>query len=129
MKIATEAQFKSLIKRRIDQCMDILDNRAKQYATADRLHNFRVAANIMGCSVPQAVLGMMSKHLVSVLDMAQDIRDFTQEEIDEKFTDLHNYLYLLEQAIIAQKESDTKKQIAKVILDKAEQKMKETSNG
>ncbi len=88
--------FHHLVEHRIVVCQSILEDRAGQYATGDRLWNFKRAANTLGQPVPMTVVGMMSKHLVSVLDMAQGIRVFTESDIHEKFTDLHNYLYLLE---------------------------------
>ena len=66
----------------------------------DKLHNFKRAGALLGCTPHEALIGMWSKHLVSILDMVSDYAttgkipsSFT---IDEKFTDAINYLHLLE---------------------------------
>jgi len=125
MKSVDAKQFDVFVRNRMQKCLQIMENRAKQYATQDRLHNFKVAARITGDTLPQAVLGMMMKHLVSVLDMAAMRRDFSRADVDEKFTDLHNYLYFLEQAIVLEKEAEAERMIAKDILNKAREKAEE----
>jgi len=98
--------FNKLKERRIEQCNTVLDRKAAEYADdKDRLYNFKRAANTMGVPLPVAVLGMMSKHLVSVLDLAEERREFNRMVLDEKFTDLHNYLYFLEAAIVEVQET------------------------
>ena len=96
--------------------------RAQEYATDDRLYNFKRAARITGSSLPDAVKGMMMKHLVSVLDMAEMRRDFNKDQLDEKFTDLHNYLFFLEIAIHLEKEEEAQRILAKQALDTAAKK-------
>jgi len=119
MKTVDDKQFDVFVRNRMQHCLSIMENRARQYATHDRLHNFKVAARITGDALPQAVQGMMMKHLVSVLDMAAMRRDFNRRDLEEKFTDLHNYLYFLEQAIVLEKEAEAERMIAKDILNRA----------
>lgn len=75
-------------------------------AEADRLANFRKAADLSGCSIPEAIKGMMVKHTVSIYDMIEG--EFNQFNVDppyslelwrEKFIDQINYLLLLYAAI------------------------------
>jgi hypothetical protein len=123
--MVTDKQFAATVKRRIDACMRILSTKNEEYATkSSRLHNFEVAAKITGWTVPEAVLGMMNKHLVSVVDMALDRREFSRAQLDEKFTDIHNYLYLLEEAIVDHKEAEAKRQIARDMLESAKEHIK-----
>jgi len=66
----------------------------------DKLHNFKRAGALLGCTPHEALVGMWSKHLVSVLDMVSDYAAFGKipdsKMLDEKFTDAINYLHLLE---------------------------------
>ena len=63
------------------------------------LHNFRVAAGLQGCTVPQALVGMMTKHTVSVYDMVNSGQAYAPDIWDEKIGDLMNYLLLLRTAV------------------------------
>jgi len=119
-------EFNKIVEIRCKRIQRVLSNKEKEYATGnDRFHNFRVAAEIIDCTPPQALLGMMSKHIYSVIDMlvAQGIdttlfeilikdivtatkdiekdasekgRSMTFEYLDEKIGDTINYLILLE---------------------------------
>lgn len=80
---------------------DTLLEKAREYAAdGDRLHNFRVAAEVQGISPVAALGGMMAKHTVSVYDMIRDCGDrprckFSTALWEEKIKDSINYLYLL----------------------------------
>lgn len=88
-------KFNDVLKDQITRCTDVLVTKAKEYATEDRLHNFKVAAELQGCTPKQALAGMMAKHTVSVYDMCMSRADYTVELWDEKLTDSINYLLLL----------------------------------
>ena len=64
----------------------ILCSKAKEYATADRLHNFKVAGALQGISPVQALMGMMLSTQVSVADMCMSGEAIPQELWDEKIT-------------------------------------------
>ena len=91
----TTDNFNAIISAQIDHCESILCSKAKEYATADRLHNFKVAGALQGVSPVQALMGMMTKHTVSVADMCMSGESYPQELWDEKITDSINYLLLL----------------------------------
>ena len=88
-------EFNQLLEERIRITKTILSKKGDEYATEDRLHNFKVAARINHCTQAQALWGMATKHLVSIIDII-DGREFSDEIIDEKITDMINYLILLE---------------------------------
>lgn len=47
-------------------------------------------------STPKAALmGMFSKHLISISDMCTDERQYSREQWDEKITDSINYFLIL----------------------------------
>lgn len=88
--------FDAVINAQLDRCKSIMIDKAKEYAQdADRLHNFRAAAGMMGCGTKEALAGMMAKHTISVYDMCRSGEKYPVELWDEKITDHINYLLLL----------------------------------
>jgi len=87
--------FDILVDRELRICKDKLKSKAKEYATVDRLHNFKVAAALEECTVREALRGMMAKHTVSVYDMCKSEEELPIALWDEKITDHINYLLLL----------------------------------
>ena len=82
----------------------VLGAKGEEYATDnDRLHNFKVAAQVQGITVKEALSGMMAKHTVSVYDMIADGKDHSQEKWDEKILDHINYLILLRAIVVEEK--------------------------
>ena len=76
--------------------VETLMNKAQEYATdGDRLHNFKVAADVQGISPTAALAGMMAKHTVSVYDMIGTGEVYPLELWEEKIKDSINYLFLL----------------------------------
>ena len=89
-----ENTFERLLEEQLQRSRDVLCSKAKEYATEDRLHNFRVAAFMQGCTMQEALAGMMAKHTVSVYDMCAG-GQYPIELWQEKITDHVNYLLLL----------------------------------
>ena len=94
-------EFDLIVENRIKSIQKVLVEKSAEYASpVDRFHNFNVAARIINTSPEKALLGMMLKHLVSVLDMIDYARKtperLTVPLIDEKIGDTVNYLVLLE---------------------------------
>jgi len=103
--------FNAFVKEQLSACEDMLCKKAVEYATEDRLHQFKVAAELQNCTPEQALAGMMGKHTVSIYDMCNG-----HGKVDslacwtEKITDHINYLLLLKAVVIEQqnrKESET----------------------
>jgi len=88
-------RFEQIVTEQTERCMDILTNKAKEYATEDRLHNFKIAAIMQDITPSQALAGMLAKHTVSIYDMCNSGDGFPIEVWNEKITDHMNYLYLL----------------------------------
>jgi hypothetical protein len=98
-------RFNSVLDERITKCMRTLCVKADEYATDDRLHNFKIAAEFQNCTPITALAGMMAKHTVSVYDLIQRQEkgiEIPQEMWDEKIGDSINYLLLLS-ALIQEK--------------------------
>jgi hypothetical protein len=100
----TPEDFQDIVTRRMQQIDKVLNQKAKEYShNDDRLFNFNTAARINGVSVREAIWGMGTKHLVSVLDLVTGRLYNTEEMVDEKIGDLINYLLLLEGALWAER--------------------------
>jgi len=89
------ADFNNYLEQQLQTSRNVLTAKAKEYATADRLHNFKVAAALQGMTPIQALAGMMAKHTVSVYDMCWSGEEYSIELWQEKITDSINYLLLL----------------------------------
>lgn len=91
-------RFNEVLETTIKKCIDTLSVKSNEYATEDRLHNFKVAAEIQNCTPITALAGMMAKHTVSVYDLIKKQENgfvVSREMWDEKIGDSINYLILL----------------------------------
>lgn len=89
--------FDKLVNDRLEKCKATLSSKAKEYAPGeDRFHNFYRAASILNISPAKALVGFMTKHLVSVLDLLDDPVRLQTENWEEKIGDLISYLLLLD---------------------------------
>ena len=91
----TATEFERIFEEQVERSRIVLVNKAGEYATEDRLHNFKVAAALEGKTPEQALAGMMAKHTVSVYDMAESGQPYPIELWQEKITDHIHYLFLL----------------------------------
>lgn len=101
-------EFNEIVAAQIKNSTDILCVKANEYATEDRLHNFKVAAELQGCTPKQALAGMMAKHTVSVYDLCMSDKTASRAMWDEKITDHINYLLLLKAVVEEELEQGTK---------------------
>ena len=97
-------QFDKCVERRLNLSKLTLIEKAKEYAkNENRMHNFDKAANITGECREKALFGFFLKHLVSIMDIIENINEDTslpsQAVTDEKIGDCVNYLLLLEASI------------------------------
>jgi hypothetical protein len=100
-------RFENILAAQIKRVQDVLVVKAAEYATEDKLANFKKVANLRGVTVPQAILGMMAKHTVSIYDMTESGNPFPLDLWDEKITAHINYLILLRAALIEQNDPES----------------------
>jgi hypothetical protein len=98
----TIEKFNETVTDQIARCSNMLVTKGNEYApeantepATDRLAHFKKAAAIMNTDQKGAVLGMLSKHLVSVSDMCTDKQPYSLDRWNEKITDSINYLLIL----------------------------------
>ena len=91
----TAHTFKGILDYYLKRSEEVLGVKAEEYATEDRLHNFKVAAEVQGTTPVKALGGMMAKHTVSIYDMIESPQAYPRAVWEEKITDHINYLILL----------------------------------
>lgn len=101
--------FAKIVRHRFARCEQVLVEKGKEYSrNDDRLHNFKVAAAMDGSSPTMSLWGMWKKHLVSIIDMVDDIERGiipSEKMVDEKLCDNINYSILFEGLIAEQREA------------------------
>jgi hypothetical protein len=91
----TSERFDAILEERIGKMRSVLASKAKEYASPqDVLHLFKRMAELAGTAPAEACITLLSKHLVSVFDVARG--DLHVALLDEKIGDAVNYLVLLE---------------------------------
>jgi hypothetical protein len=95
-----QEDFNDLVDARFFVCRTSLGQKSNEYSrNGDKLHNFKRAGAMLSCTPEEALLGMVAKHQISIMDIVDDIADGllpTDEKLSEKMTDSINYLLLLE---------------------------------
>ena len=107
-------EFNDVVIGQMERCKMLLITKGNEYAPEamenikiDRLAHFKKAAMLMSTTPQIALMGMLVKHYISIMDMCLDEGDYLIEQWDEKITDSINYLLIL-RAIVeeAQHEKD-----------------------
>lgn len=95
-----QAKFEEILQERIGEIRRVLGLKAAEYVRDDdRLSNFKRAAAMLQISPEAALMGMLSKHLVSIMDMVDDVSleiAHPRAAWNEKIGDAINYLVLLD---------------------------------
>ena len=108
-------KFEKLLKEILNRTTTVLSTKSDEYSTdSDKLHNFKRAGNMLNCSPEKALIGMWTKHIISILDIVDEIESKCStnkdcfpayenvaymKKVDEKIGDAINYLILLEALI------------------------------
>lgn len=92
-----QENFDGVITDQLNRCKQLLLSKGKEYAEnkVDRLHTFKRAASLQGINPERALLGMLTKHVISIYDMCAVPEKYDEVLWDEKITDAINYLLLL----------------------------------
>lgn len=93
-------EFEQIFSDQVAACKKTLVVKGNEYATQDRLHNFKKAAALTGGTPAQALAGMWVKQIVSVFDLVNSGQDVPMPVWDEKIGDALNYLFLLKAVVI-----------------------------
>lgn len=100
----TAERFEEVFNEQMDYCRELLIQKSKEYAikNPDRLQHFKRTAGFLKTTPEDALIGMLSKHLISVVDMCRDpeLERYPLEQWTEKITDTINYLLLLKGIVV-----------------------------
>ncbi len=98
-----ETPFEKVVRERLETINHLLMVKGKEYVRGDdRYHNFTRSGEMNRQTPTRALHGMNTKHLVSMLDMLDDIDAGsypTEKAVNEKFGDIMVYLVILEALI------------------------------
>ena len=97
----TNDRFNEFTAQITEHCLNVLVAKRKEYASEkDRMHNFHVSNQLQSMvtvrTPESAAWNLMSKQLVSVIDMLNDPNtQYAEYHIKEKIGDCINYLILM----------------------------------
>ena len=106
----TTKELEAVFEEQVQRCREVLLIKGKEYTPdeADRFSSFKTAAVLQHTSQENALLGMLSKHIVSLYDMSFVGTDHYDMAVwDEKITDALNYLFILTAILKEEKSSET----------------------
>ena len=85
-----------LVQETVKDCLETLKAKGDDYGKGNPFHNFEKAAALQGCTVLEAIRGMMTKHIISIYDIlgSEQPENYTPEYLQEKFGDAINYLVI-----------------------------------
>ena len=98
----TTKDLEAVFEEQVQRCRKVLLQKGKEYTP------FKTAAVLQHTSQENALLGMLSKHIVSLYDMSFVGTDHYDMAVwDEKITDALNYLFILAAILKEEKSSET----------------------
>lgn len=90
-------KFEAMSKDLLQQCEKTMFNKSKEYATEDRLYNFRQPTSMLKVSAAEVCLFYQMKHIASISKIAKEVTAGklpTREMLREKCQDMINYTLL-----------------------------------
>lgn len=100
----TTKEFNVVLENTLEQIRQVMGSKSAEYARNDeKLWNFKRAAGVLGVSPEKALLGMLTKHTVSILDIIDDLDKDKLPSVEllcEKIGDELNYLILLKALVL-----------------------------
>ena len=106
----TTKELVAVFEEQVQRCHEVLLQKGKEYTPdeADRFSSFKSAAVLQHTTQANALLGMLSKHIISLYDMSFVGTDrYDMAVWDEKITDALNYLFILTAILKEEKQSET----------------------
>lgn len=105
----TNEEFTILCQNLDKHVHSLLFSKAKEYATEDRLFNFRQATSILGTNPARVALMYQTKHYASLAKITQELDQGVRPSpalIREKVGDLIAYSYLIYACLMEQAEKE-----------------------
>lgn len=111
-----EEQFNKFLEGELSRIREVMTIKSTYRTPENVFHNFDTGATIENKSREEIIWGMAIKHFISIQDIRSGLKEGklpSKETLDEKYTDLINYL-LLEKASIEDKIEKQKRREALV---------------
>jgi len=95
-------EFNIQVEKSFLRSKNTLLKKGKEYATetGDRLDQFHRAGATQGITPTSALIGMVTKHITSIADMAKEPENYNLKQWHEKTVDIRNYTFLLEALLV-----------------------------
>lgn len=87
-------RFNEIFEDTIQKSRDVLCYKSQEYDRGDRFSAFKYGAELQRTTPERVLLGYLSKHLVSLVDLITDDEVHGMELIDAKVIDILNYVIL-----------------------------------
>ena len=101
-----EKQFELIISETLNELQNLIIKKGKEYRrNNDPYHNFNRGAQFSGRTPEEVLQGFLLKHLISVDDIRNDLKNGNTpsiELVEEKYNDILVY-FLIEKAMILSK--------------------------
>jgi hypothetical protein len=94
-----DREFTQLAFKIHEKVLKTLQHKDEHYSRGDRYSVFVKASMIQDCSIEQALIGMLSKHIVSMINLLEDCENEVDVDVvvlEEKTVDILCYLILLD---------------------------------
>lgn len=92
----TSADFNKIVEAETERIKSVLIKKQAEYnLTDDRFDSFKHGAGITGWTPEQVLLGYLTKHIASIIEMINSKKSFPKELWEEKIGDYLNYGLLL----------------------------------
>ena len=89
-------RFNKLVEENLNLICHVLINKTAEYnLDKDRLSVFKRAGALQNETAEEALLGMLTKHIISIYDMVKTGNEYNLNKWQEKCIDACNYLLLL----------------------------------
>lgn len=93
--------FNQTIDAQLKICHNLLINKGNEYSfNSDRLKAFKTGAALQNITQKQCLLGMLTKHIISIYDMVSTNKHFNINKWTEKISDAINYLLILKSMLV-----------------------------
>jgi hypothetical protein len=97
-KNLTEQLFEQNVRNTLREVNTLLVEKGKEYRrNNDPYHNFNVGAQLTGQTREEVLRGFMLKHLISVEDLKNDLKEgkrILASQVEEKYNDILVYLLI-----------------------------------
>lgn len=95
-------EFERMVKTTMKRCLEVLKDKAQQYAPVDRHANFKMCAKMRGKEPEQALIDMWMKHLTWIIARVDELPNECERimQWDERIIDTINYMLLLRGLIV-----------------------------